>query len=223
MVVTPQYRIHTRAVGLESTLKSGTSNPGMGPFINRSRPAASGDQADPPRLEFQTPPTHRAMSTIFDTVVMSSMLDTMNTDDCPFLETSFEEKSVWIQLAGMVLVLGGYFAIAGTMLARDATTIAPFIPLFIIATILMVVVFAAGHAVAAMAGRPESRDERDRLISWRAEARSAWVLGAGVIVAIGCMAISMSTAWIANILILSMFLSQVLCLTLQIISYRRGF
>ena len=163
------------------------------------------------------------MSIIFDIIGMSSIIDTMKNNDSFFLDTTFEEKSIWIQLAGMVLLLGGYFAIAGTMLARGATTIAPFIPLFIIATILMVVMFAAGHAVAAMAGRAEGRDERDRLISWRAEARSAWVLGAGVSVAIGCMAFSMPTAWIANILLLSMFLSQALCYTLQIISYRRGF
>ena len=196
----------------------------MGPFHHR---VASGrfdrPWANPPRPEFRAPAPHRAMSIIFDIIGMSSIIDTMKNNDSFFLDTTFEEKSIWIQLAGMVLLLGGYFAIAGTMLARGATTIAPFIPLFIIATILMVVMFAAGHAVAAMAGRAEGRDERDRLISWRAEARSAWVLGAGVSVAIGCMAFSMPTAWIANILLLSMFLSQALCYTLQIISYRRGF
>ena len=134
----------------------------------------------------------------------------------------FEEKSVWIQLASMVLLLGGYFVAAGLLLSRGTTGIAPFIPLFIIATVLMVAVSAAGHAITAIAGKPEGRDERDRLIAWQAEARSSWLLAAGVIVALACLILSMGSAWIANILLLSLVLSQVLCYAIQIVLYRRG-
>lgn len=163
------------------------------------------------------------MSTKFDTDVMSGIFDIMKRTEISVVYTSFEEKSIWIQLAGMLLLFGGYLVVAGTMLARDPDAIGPFIPLFIAATVLMIVVYAAGHAIAAGMTRPENRDERDRLISWRSGARSAWVLGAGVITAIGCLVMSMAPAWIANILVLSMFLSQVLCYTLQLVSYRRGF
>ncbi len=163
------------------------------------------------------------MSRILDIEAMSSIFDTMTSSQHPVVETSFEEKSIWIQLAGMLLLFGGYLLAAGKMLAHDADAIGPFIPLFVAATVLMTVVYAAGHAVAAVRTGPEARDERDRLISWRSGARSAWVLGAGVIIALGCLALSMAPAWIANILVLSMFLSQVLCYTLQLVSYRRGF
>lgn len=174
---------------------------------------ADGDPDEPP---------HR-MSTKLDKITVSGMFDIMKPDEHPTVEASFEEKSIWIQLAAMLLVFGGYLIVAGTMLTRDAGAIGPFIPLLIAATVLIIVVNVAGHAVAAVMTSPEDCDERDRLISWRSEARSAWMLGAGVIIAIGCLALSMTPAWIANILLLSMFLSQVICYTLQLVSYRRGF
>ncbi|MCP4833589.1 MAG: hypothetical protein GY895_02385, partial [Phycisphaera sp.] len=68
----------------------------------------------------------------------------MKPDQHPTVETSFEEKSIWIQLAAMLLVFGGYLIVAGTMLVRDAGAIGPFIPLLIAATVLMIVVNVAG-------------------------------------------------------------------------------
>jgi hypothetical protein len=86
----------------------------------------------------------------------------------------------------------------------------------------MVVVLGVGHAAAAVWRRPEKRDERDRLIGWRAEACSSWVVGAGVIVGIGCMVVGMSQVWVAHLLLGSMFLSSMLKYALQIVFYRRG-
>ncbi len=43
---------------------------------------------------------------------------------------SFEERSVWVQLVGLGLVLGGYFASVGPMLARGVTHMAPYIAVF---------------------------------------------------------------------------------------------
>ena len=146
----------------------------------------------------------------------------MKTNDSSLLDTSFTEKAIWIQLAGMVLLLGGYFTGAGMLLAEGVTGIAPFIPLFIVTMILLVVFQAAGHAVATLTSPSEDADERDRLIAWRAEARSSYVLGAGLIGAVACLVLAVDTAWVANVLLLSLALSQVLCCLLQIVSYRRG-
>ena len=150
---------------------------------------------------------------------MSVILYTMSTKTDSAIPSSSEENSVWIQLAGLLLTLGGYFVVAGTLLARGATSIAPFVPLFIIAIVLMIVVFAAGHAIAAMVSRPEG----DRLITWRAEAKSSWVLGGGVIGAVGCLIFAVEPAWTANLLLLSMFLSQAIRYAFQIVYHRRGF
>ncbi len=136
--------------------------------------------------------------------------------------TSFEEKSVWIQLASMVLGLGTYFIIAGGMLSGGVREVPAFATLFLFATAFMAVLLIAGHIVAAIASRPEGRDERDRLISWRAEHNSSWVVAAGVCGAVTCMILGIENVWTANLLLLSLALSEVLGFVLQLIYYRRG-
>jgi len=136
--------------------------------------------------------------------------------------TSFEEKSIWIQLAAMVLGLGTYFVLAGKMLASGVREVPAFATLFIVASVFMVVLLAAGHIVAAIASKPEGRDERDRLISWRAEHNSSWVVAAGVCGAVTCMAFGIANVWTANLLLLCLALSEVLGYVLRLVYYRRG-
>lgn len=138
------------------------------------------------------------------------------------VSTSFEEKSVWIQLIGTVLGLGAYFVVAGRMLAAGVTALPAYVPLFVVSVVLMVIVLIAGVVVAAIASRPEGRDERDRLIGWRAENNSSWLLAVGVLAAVTGMIFSIENVWIAHLLLLSLFLSQVLCFVLQLVYYRRG-
>ena len=138
------------------------------------------------------------------------------------INASFEEKSVWIQLISLVVVLGSYFVKAGTLLADGVTVLAPYIGLFVAATILLVVVLVIGHVVVAIASRPEGRDERDRLIEWRAESNSSWILAAGVFGAIVALVAAVDDVWVANLLMLSMLVSEVAKLTFQLFYYRRG-
>lgn len=135
---------------------------------------------------------------------------------------SFEEKSVWIQLAGTVLGLGAYFVVAGRMLSAGVTALPAYVPLFVLAIVLIVILLVAGFVVAAIASRPEGRDERDRLIGWRAESNSGWLLAVGVLAAITGMIFSIENVWIAHLLLLSLFLSEVLGFILRLVYYRRG-
>ncbi|MBC7772642.1 MAG: hypothetical protein H7210_09130 [Pyrinomonadaceae bacterium] len=135
---------------------------------------------------------------------------------------SFEEKSVWVQLVSLVLVLGAYFTVSGIMLASGVRVLVPYVPVFMSAVILLVVVLGLGHAVAAVMGKPERRDERDRLIGWRAESNSSWLLAAGVFFAITALVFQVDTVWVAHLLLASMFASEVLKLLLQLRYYRRG-
>jgi len=137
---------------------------------------------------------------------------------------SFEEKSVWIQLIATVLALAAYSVIAGRMLAAGVTALPAYAALFMVATGLMVVLLVAGLVVAALAGRgrPEGRDERDRLIGWRAESNSGWLLATGVFAAITGMIFSIDNVWIAHLLLLSLFLSEVLGFVMRLVYYRRG-
>ena len=135
---------------------------------------------------------------------------------------SFEEKSVWVQLVSLVAVLGGYFIVSGMMLANGVVALVPYVPVFAGATVLLVVVVVLGHIVAAVTGKPEARDERDRLIGWRAESNSSWMLGAGVFCAICALIVGIEPVWVVHLLLASMFVSEVFKLSLQVVYYRRG-
>ena len=138
------------------------------------------------------------------------------------MNASFEEKSAWITLFSLVAVCGFYFIAAARMLSAGVTTVIPFVPLFALAVLLLVTVLVAGFVVAVIASRPDGRDERDRLISWRAEYHSSWVLVVGMVAAIFGLATPLQPAWIANGLLLAVFLSEVLNRLLRLYYYRQG-
>ena len=138
------------------------------------------------------------------------------------MSASFEERSVWIQLVSMLLVLGGYFAVASRMLSAGVQALPAYAAVFTVSVVLMVVVIVVGHIAVAIASRPDGADERDRLIAWRAEAYSGWLLGTGVLAGISAMVVAVPNVWVAHLLLLSLFLSEVLKLVLQLVFYRRG-
>lgn len=138
------------------------------------------------------------------------------------MSASFEEKSVWIQLLATGGVLGWYFLVAGRMYSAGVRHLVPYVPLFAVAVVGLVTVLVVGHVAVAIASRPEGRDERDRLIGWRAESNSGWILGAGVILAIMGMIASYDDVVIAHLLLLSLLLSQLTAFVLQLVYYRRG-
>ena len=138
------------------------------------------------------------------------------------MDTSFEEKSVWIQLLSLVVGLGGYLVVAGIMLSDGVSALPAFVPVFAVAVVLIVAINVAGHVVAAIASGADEADERDRLIGWRAESRSSWILGVGVIGAITALILSVDGVWVAHLLLVSLFCSEAAKEVLQIVGYRRG-
>ena len=138
------------------------------------------------------------------------------------MNTSFEEKSVWVQLISLVVIFAGYFAVAGFMMTQGVPVLVAYVPLFMASVVLLVIMLTAGHIVAVCFGKPEGRDERDRLIEWRADSVSSHVLGGGVLIAITGMIFELDNVWIAHFLFLLMFLSEVLKLAMQLVYYRRG-
>ena len=135
---------------------------------------------------------------------------------------SFEERSVWVQFVGLLVVLAGYGLVSVAMLTAGVSHPAPFVVVMSVATVLLVVLLAVGHAIAALAGAPEARDERDRLIGWRAESGSSWLLATGVVAAIGTLLVGWPALWVAHLLMLSLFASEILKLALQLRWYRKG-
>jgi len=138
------------------------------------------------------------------------------------MNASFEEKSVWIQLISLVIGLGLYFVVAGSMLYNGVGVLVAYMPLFAVAVAFVVAVNVAGHVALAIAGRPDGPDERDRLIGWRAESNSSWILGVGVLAAIMGLVVSMGEVWVAHLLLLSLFMAEVVGDVMRLVYYRRG-
>lgn len=138
------------------------------------------------------------------------------------MTASFEEKSIWIQLGAMSIGLGAYFVVAGRLLASGVRELSAFAAVFIVAVAFMVAVMIIAYAATALMSKVDRRDERDRLIAWKAEYRSAWLTAVGVLAAVMCMVAGVANVWSANLLLLSLALSEILGFVLQIIDYRRG-
>jgi len=138
------------------------------------------------------------------------------------MTASFEERSVWIQLGAMSTCIGVYLVLAGRMLGSGVREMSAFASLFIVAVVVMVVLMVVAYSLAALTGKPEGRDERDRLIAWMAEHRSSWLTTVGVLGAVTCMVVGVDQVWTANLLLLSLALAETLGFVLQIVYYRRG-
>lgn len=138
------------------------------------------------------------------------------------MSASFEEKSVWIQLGAMTIGLGTYFVAAGRLLASGERDVTAFASVFMAAVVFLVLLLVVAHIIAASTSKVEDRDERDRLITWKAEHRSGWLVAVGVLGAVTCMAVGIDNVWTANLLLLSLALAQILAFVLQLVYYRRG-
>ena len=88
------------------------------------------------------------------------------------MNVSYEEKSAWIMLAALLVVFAFYALGAAGLESAGVREVRALLPLFIVGVIALVIILATGHAVVAVLSRPDGRDERDRLIGWRAESQS---------------------------------------------------
>lgn len=135
---------------------------------------------------------------------------------------SFEEKSVWVQFVGTTVALATYVWIAAAMYMRGVDRLEPYTAVFAISVVWLVIILIVGHILAAVTGKHEDEDERDRLIAWRSESNSSWVLGVGVLAALACMVGSVPEVLTAHVLLLSLYASQLMQYGFQILYYRRG-
>ena len=138
------------------------------------------------------------------------------------MDISFEEKSVWIQLGSLIVGLGTYLVVAAILVSNGINSLPAFVPFFVVAIVFVVVINIAGHAVVAITSRTDDADERDRLIGCRAESQASWILGVGVLLAITALILSIDSFWVAHLLLVSLFCTEVVKDVLQIVYYRIG-
>jgi hypothetical protein len=142
------------------------------------------------------------------------------------MSMSFQEKSLWVSLAGLLLAFGGYFysayvTVLPTPAAKDV--LPQQAGLFIAATVVLVVLLVAGHVVIALLDRRTGTDERDRSIELRGGRYGSYVLATGVFFALCTSLMTEGNAVMAHVLLGSWVLAQGVEIISQLVMYRRGY
>ena len=152
------------------------------------------------------------------------------------MDLSFQEKSI---LGSLVITLGlfGYYffkVFEVFMYGTSETSLSlPFILIGVVAAVVAVEIVY--HILIALASKPETEDERDKLIEAKATRISYFVLAAGCLTAVGHSMISVfaedsaldrtiqNPIMTANLIILAFILAEVVGFAMQLYYYRRGF
>ena len=135
------------------------------------------------------------------------------------MPTTFQEKSLRLMFLAVLLLFGGYFAIALPHATIDVSP--PHIVLFTVVVVLLVAVAVAGHVVMVVLRRPEEADERHRLIELRGQAGASYVLGVGVLASIFCALLVEGNFWSTHLLLGALVLAQLTEYGIQLLIYRR--
>ena len=146
------------------------------------------------------------------------------------MDLTFQEKSAWGLLIGIGLVSFFYFP-AAFEIAGTVPHGAPLIAISVVGVVALVIIEAIYHAViAASSGSDGSMDERDVLISMRAERNSGYVLAVGLFWLVGHIIATHSmegrepigALTIAVWVIAAITVSEIAKLLFQIWYYRAG-
>lgn len=147
------------------------------------------------------------------------------------LDMSYEEKSSWVSTLSVLFVSVWYFTTLWPVVgSEDSLPPAVLIGPTVVATVVLVVLQVGGHILAALLGRPQHADERDRLIALRATRLSDLAMGVCVFLVIahlltsdmGLVALPSTPACTAYLLMLAMVLSELVDGAARIIGYRRS-
>jgi hypothetical protein len=96
--------------------------------------------------------------------------------------------------------------------------------LMVVVVVLLVILAAVSHTVLALVFRSQANayDERDRLIGLRGARVAGYVLAAGVCAGIGLAMIQVDTFWIAETLIATLVIAEVIEGAVKLVLYWHG-
>jgi len=142
------------------------------------------------------------------------------------MSMSFREKSIWASLIIMSVVWVNYFVRVQPALADGTINKDQSIGLFIGAVVTLVIleiIVHIGLALSNVKTADEPTDERDKLINRQAGNISGWVLGICVfMISAHAMLKDVPSVLTANLLLLSLVLSQCADYAMALFYYRRG-
>ncbi len=145
------------------------------------------------------------------------------------MDLSFQEKSAWGLLIGLVGVSLVYFP-AALAVAERVPHGAPLIAISAVGVVALVAFEIVYHALIAATGRVDNGDERDLFIELKAERNASYVLGAGLFWLVGSIVAQSVIAAtpvpkpleIAVYILLAITVAEISKLVWQIWYYRRG-
>jgi len=144
------------------------------------------------------------------------------------MDLSFQEKSAWGLLAGILVVSAFYFPRALAIVEYAGNPVA-LIAISGVGVVALVIIEALYHAIIAVTGGDET-DERDKLIDLKAERNGGLVLGLSLFVLVGHIIVENAVMGGAgpNALLIAVYIiagltfSEVVKLASQIWYYRAG-
>jgi len=134
----------------------------------------------------------------------------------------FHEKSAAVTLGGLILWYGIYFAMQSEMILSGTGSLAASTAILFVTLVGFVVIVAAGHIVIAMFMQKgdDATDEREHLLSLRAERIGGIVLGVSVLGVLALMLKGVTPYLAANALLAAMFLSEIVTQAAKLVYYR---
>lgn len=142
---------------------------------------------------------------------------------------SFEEKSSWVSTLALLVVSVWYFGTLWPVVATPEglpgeVLLGP----TVVAVVVLVVLQIGGHLLAAISGRVDGADERDRWIALRATRLADLVMGLGVLAIIGhlltaeigLLPLPSAPATIAYLLMAALVASELTGGVARIVGYR---
>jgi len=140
---------------------------------------------------------------------------------------TFKEKSTWVSLVIMLFVYYGYFSRVLDGFLNNSLNKGENVGLFIGAVVVLVIFQVVFQIIAALSNVKDAdqpTDERDRLFAVKAGNASGWVLSGCVLtIALLIFVEDLNSIWAANLLVLALVISQVVCYIVTLFYYRRGY
>ena len=138
---------------------------------------------------------------------------------------TFHEKSAATMLGLLSIVYGWYFiGVFGQLADAPAREIA-FRGMLLASVVVLVVLAVASHIVLAIASYRDldvPTDERDRLITMRAERFGGWFVAGGATLGLLLIIADVESFWTANAILAGLVIGQIVEYASMLISYRRG-
>ena len=138
---------------------------------------------------------------------------------------SFRDKSALVTIVALLIASAVYVVSLVSAAGGKPLVDVAYQPYLIGFVIVLVIVSVVGQIVVAVRSPKEAtapRDERERLITWRAGSVSAYVLEVGAFLAIALAMAQVDWFWIANTVLALWVLAEIVDGGVQLSLSRRG-